>query len=97
MNRREAIKEYKKSVQPMGIVQVRNLRNNRVYITASANKPGTINSIRFQLKMGTFFPSPGLAQDWKEGTSLEFLWGKGISFTLPSSTILSRYHTDARK
>ena len=66
MNRKELTREYKKSIQPMGIVQVRNIRNNRVYLTASGNTPGTINSIRFQLKMGTFLPSPGLAQDWKE-------------------------------
>ena len=66
MNRREKIKEYKNSIQPMGIVQVRNIRNNRVYLTASANTAGTINSIRFQLKMGSFLPSAGLAQDWKE-------------------------------
>jgi hypothetical protein len=64
--RREMIKEYKNTIRPMGIVQVRNLRNNRVYLTASANTVGTINSIRFQLKMGNFPPSPGLAQDWKE-------------------------------
>jgi len=66
MDRREVIKEYKNSLQPMGIVQVRNIRNNRVYITASANTGGTINSIRFQLKMGNFLPSLGLASDWKE-------------------------------
>ena len=66
MDRRDAIKEYKKTVQPMGIVQVRNLRDNRVYLTASANTMGTINSIRFQLKMGNFLPSAGLAKDWKE-------------------------------
>jgi hypothetical protein len=30
MDRREMIKEYKNSIQPMGIVQVRNIRNNRV-------------------------------------------------------------------
>ncbi len=66
MDRRELIKEYKKSLQPMGIVQVRNIRNNRVYLVASANTTGTINSIRFQLKMGVFIPSPGLAKDWKE-------------------------------
>jgi len=64
--RRELIKEYKKSIQPMGIVQVKNLRNNRVYLTASANTAGTINSIRFQLKMGNFLPSAELAKDWKE-------------------------------
>jgi hypothetical protein len=66
MNRREIIKEYKNSIRPMGIVQVKNIRNNRVYLTASANTAGTINSIRFQLKMGTFLPSPALAQDWKD-------------------------------
>lgn len=66
MNRKEAIREYKKAIQPMGVVQVRNIRNGRVYLTASANTAGTINSIRFQLRMGTFLPSPGLAKDWKE-------------------------------
>jgi hypothetical protein len=68
------IKEYKNSVRPMGIVQVRNIRNNRVYLTASANTPGTINSIRFQLKMGTFLPSPGLAQAWKEQGEQSFVF-----------------------
>ncbi len=66
MNRKEAIKEYKKTLQPMGIVQVKNITNGRVYLASSANMPGTINSIRFQLKMGTFLPSPELAKDWKE-------------------------------
>jgi hypothetical protein len=66
MNRKEIVKEYKNSLRPMGIVQVKNLRNNRVYLTPSANTPGTMNSIRFQLRMGTFLPSPALAADWKE-------------------------------
>jgi hypothetical protein len=60
------IKEYKKTIHPMGIVQVKNLKDGRFYLTASANTVGTINSIRFQLKMGTFLPSPALARDWKE-------------------------------
>ncbi len=50
----------------MGIVQVKNLQNGRIYLTASANTPGTMNSIRFQLKMGTFLPCPALAKDWNE-------------------------------
>jgi hypothetical protein len=73
-NRKEIIKEYKKTIQPMGIVQVRNIKNNRVYITASANTAGTINSIRFQLKMGTFLPSPALAKDWKEMGEQSFVF-----------------------
>lgn len=65
-DRREAVREYKKTIQPMGVVQVRNLSDNRVFLMASANTPGTINSIRFQLRMGNFLPSPGLAKDWEE-------------------------------
>jgi hypothetical protein len=30
MDRREVIKKYKNSIRPMGIVQVRNIRNNGV-------------------------------------------------------------------
>lgn len=66
MNRKELIKEYKSTLRPMGIVQVRNIKNGRVYLTASANTRGAINSIRFQLTMGAFLPSPDLSQDWKE-------------------------------
>lgn len=69
MNRREMIKEYKNSLRPMGIVQVKNLRNGRVYLMPSANTAGTINSIRFQLNMGAFPPSASLTKDWKERES----------------------------
>jgi hypothetical protein len=66
MNRKEMLKEYKNSSRPMGIVQIKNITNGRVYIMASHNTPGTINSIRFQLKMGSFFLSSALTNDWKE-------------------------------
>ena len=66
INRKELTRKYKETIRPMGIVQVRNLRNNRVYLMASLDTAGTINSIRFQLKMGNFLPSAELAQDWKE-------------------------------
>jgi hypothetical protein len=66
MNRKELIREYKNTLRPMGIVQVRNLKNGRVYLMPSANIPGTINSIRFQLNMGSFLPSADLTKDWKE-------------------------------
>jgi hypothetical protein len=66
MDRREIVREYKKSIQPMGVVQVKNLTNGCVYLTASMNTTGTINGLRFQLKMGTFPLCPSLARDWKE-------------------------------
>ncbi len=66
MSRRQIIKEYKNALQPIGIVQVKNIRNGRIYIAASANTQGTINSLRFQLKMGSFLPSPALSKEWNE-------------------------------
>ena len=73
MNRREVIKKYKNSIQPMGIVQVRNIRNRPRVSHGKRQYPGTINSIRFQLKMGSFLPSPGLAQEWKEQGEQNFV------------------------
>ena len=74
MNRRDMIKEYKNSLRPMGIVQVRNITNGRVYLAASANTSGTINGIRFQLKMGSFLPSSALAKDWNEMGEQSFVF-----------------------
>ena len=73
MNRREKIKEYKNTLRPMGIVQVKNLRNGRVYLMPSANTTGTINSLRFQLKMGSFLPSAALTKEWQEMGAQSFV------------------------
>jgi hypothetical protein len=46
-------KQYKQSVPPMGIYQIKNLLNGKVLIGSSRNLTGKINSIRFQLKLGS--------------------------------------------
>lgn len=45
--------QYKQAVQPMGVYQIKNLANGKIFIGASKNLPGKINSHRFQLKMGS--------------------------------------------
>ena len=50
MNRKELIKQYKQTIQPMGIYQIKNKRNGKVYIGSTKNLPGKINSHKFQLK-----------------------------------------------
>jgi hypothetical protein len=95
MNRKELIKEYKNSVQPMGIVQVKNITNGRVYITASANTTGTINSIRFQLKMGSFFPSSALAKDWNEMGEQSFVF-EVIEVLKPVDDLAHDYRDDLK-
>ena len=65
MDRKQARNDYKHTLQPMGIVQVKNLQNGRCFITGSANTRGTINSLRFQLQNGLFAASQELGRDWK--------------------------------
>lgn len=65
MDRKQAVKDYKRTIQPMGIVRIRNLENGRAFIMRSANTPGTINRLRFQLRNGAFSLSQELVRDWK--------------------------------
>jgi len=66
MDHRRAREDYKRVIQPMGIVQVKNLKSGRCFIMGSANTMGTINSLRFQLKTGAFATSHELCRDWQE-------------------------------
>jgi hypothetical protein len=65
MDRKQARSDYKQALQPMGIVQVKNLTNGRCFIMRSANTKVTINSLRFQLKTGAFATSHELCRDWQ--------------------------------
>ena len=52
MNKKEIIKKYKQTIQPMGIYQIKNKINDKLYIGSTKNLPGKINSHKFQLKNG---------------------------------------------
>jgi group I intron endonuclease len=52
-NKSELKKNYKQTIQPMGIYQVKNLVNNKIFIGSSKNLPGRINRFKFGLKYGT--------------------------------------------
>jgi group I intron endonuclease len=53
MNKKELIKQYKQTVQPMGIYQITNLENHKIFIGSAKDLRGRINSNRFQLKNGS--------------------------------------------
>ena len=65
MNRKEAKLEYKLSHRPMGVFQLRNTANEKIYLDSSTNVPGKINRIKFQLNANTH-PSKRLQADWNE-------------------------------
>lgn len=52
INKSDIKKNYKQSLQPMGIYQIKNLVNNKILIGRSENLPGRINRFKFSLKYG---------------------------------------------
>jgi hypothetical protein len=54
VDRKEVIRQYKQTLTPMGVYQIRNQANGRIFIGSSKNLPGKLNSCRFQLIHGSF-------------------------------------------
>lgn len=51
--------------RPIGVFQIRNLTNEKVFVGASMNLDGIFNRHRFQLNAGSH-PSKELQKDWSE-------------------------------
>lgn len=73
MDKAAAKLEYKLSHRPMGVFQIRNTTNDRVFVDSSLNIPGKINRHRFALNAGQH-ASKDLQTDWNElgETAFEF-------------------------
>lgn len=71
LNRKEAIKQYKQTVQPMGIYQIKNLASGKILIDSSKNLNGSLNSCRFQLNLGTHV-NKALQADYKRLGEAQF-------------------------
>ena len=65
MDRKAAIREYKDSHRPMGVYQIRNTVNGKVWIDSSTNVPAKFNRYRLQLDAGSHVSST-LQADWNE-------------------------------
>jgi len=53
IDKKELRKKYKQTLQPMGIYQIKNLVNEKIFIGSSKNLPGKLNSSKFQLELGS--------------------------------------------
>ena len=62
---RELKQSYKETKLPMGVYQVRNKVNGRIFIGSASNVSGKLNSIRFQLGVGSY-RCAGLQKEWLE-------------------------------
>lgn len=74
MDRKEAKLQYKLSHRPMGVYQVRNTVNDKVWINSSLNLPGSFNGDRVKLSTGSHHKSPKLMEAWKEFGEESFVW-----------------------
>lgn len=54
IDKKEIKRQYKQTIQPMGIYQIRNINNGKIFIGFTKNLNAVFNSIRLQLKTGTF-------------------------------------------
>jgi hypothetical protein len=65
MDRKEKIKEYKETLRPMGIYQIKNKANGKVLIGLSVNLPAILNRYKFELQMGSC-RNQILQKEWKQ-------------------------------
>ncbi|WP_425803456.1 DUF2087 domain-containing protein [Desulfitobacterium sp. Sab5] len=67
---------YKQNPRPMGVFQIKNLTNGKVFLGTSMDLPGKLNGQRFQLECKSH-PNKGLQTDWNilgpESFSFEIL------------------------
>ncbi len=66
MDKKKELKNaYKLFTPPMGIIQIKNSQNGKIFICGSLNIPGIINRYRFQLKLGSH-KNRALQNEWNE-------------------------------
>ena len=65
MDRKVKIREYKDTPRPMGVFQIINKVNGKVFIGSSSNLPAILNRLKTELKMGSC-RNVSLQEEWKE-------------------------------
>jgi hypothetical protein len=92
MDKRAAKRDYKLSHRQMGVFQVRNTLDQKVYVDSSLNIPGKINRLTFQLNAGSH-PSASLQAAWNELGSGSFVF-ETLEEVLPRTDVNYNYAAD---
>jgi hypothetical protein len=71
--RKEIKQEYKQMKFPMGVFQIRNILNDKVFIGSNLHVVAEWNSQKFQLNAG-MHPNAELQKDWKELGAENFVY-----------------------
>lgn len=72
-SRKELIADYKQKKFKMGVFQIRNTLNNKVFIEGSANLDSIWNRHRMQLNFGNH-PNAALQKEWNESGESNFTY-----------------------
>lgn len=71
MDKKTLKQDYKTTARPMGVYQIRNLINEKVFVGSSLNLEGIFNRYRFALQAGSH-PNKALQADWNESGAENF-------------------------
>ena len=69
--RRRVSRALRDGFPPMGVYAIRDLATGQVRVGASRNVPGTLNRIRFELRLGSH-PDKALQAEWNRGGAERF-------------------------
>jgi group I intron endonuclease len=73
LDKKEIKRRYKETPTPMGIFQIRNLINGKIFIGSSMNLPGRKNRFDLEFTMGTMMDHV-LLKDFQEHGKVNFIF-----------------------
>lgn len=94
MNKKELKKQYAQTLRPMGVYQVKNLANEKIFIDSSLEVNGRINRVKFQLDHGSY-PNTVLQNDYKKFGVDKFVF-EVIDYLEPKDDAKADYAEDLK-
>lgn len=91
---KELKSEYKQMKFRMGVFQIRNTVNNKIFIESSTDLVSSWNRHRFQLNLGSH-PNSGLQKDWNTQGEGKFTY-EIVSEIKPSQTKIADYQKEVK-
>ncbi len=73
VDKKELKKQYKQTLPPMGVYQIKNLVNGKIFLGSSLNLHGKSNSYKFQLRSGLHVNSE-LQKDFNQFSEENFIF-----------------------
>jgi hypothetical protein len=92
MDRSQIKRNYKQTLKPMGIYQIKNLASGKVLVGRSMNIPGKLNGHRFQLELGIHM-NKELQKDFSELGKDQFAF-EALDCLEPKSDLSCDYTED---